>query len=275
MVRGLKFWWISFAAALLLLTGNLGVSQDLFYDSEGGLSEVPTGEVEALSEPTGMVTHVHGRARRRPLDADHWIKAREGSEIITGDKVRTLKDSRAELSLQELNIIRLAPLTTIDIVKLYEESREGRDETKIDVERGDIWALVGEVKENTTFDISTPVVGAAITGTQFRISVDDDSSTTLKVYEGEVHVTNLPDREDLVPRKLPETGPEQIPGPQQIPGPREVTFKVWYYIVMNMQEIRIGKDGQLLSSGSFSLEDEDEQSEWVQWNLDRDQERKK
>jgi hypothetical protein len=275
MVRGLKFWWISFATALLLLAGNLVVSQELFDESEDESAEVPTGLEETSSERTGEVTFVEGRARRRPLDANHWLKALEGSEIISGDKVRTLRDSRAELSLRELNIIRLAPSTTIDIVKLYEESREGRDETQIDVERGDIWALVGEVTENTSFDISTPVVGAAITGTQFRISVDDDSSTTLKVYEGEVHVTNLPDREDLIPRKLPQTGPGQIPGPQQIPGPREVTFEVWYYIVKNMQEIRIGKDGQLLSSGSFSLEDDDEQTEWVLWNLDRDQERKK
>ena len=222
----------------------------------------------------GEVTFVEGRARRMPLETQEWIAVRKGSEIISGDRVRTLKKSRAELALKELDILRLAPMTTIDVVKLYEETKESRDETQINVEQGDIWALVGEVEEEAEFNISTPVAGAAITGTRFRISVDEDSSTVLKVYEGEVRITNAPEKKDLAPKELPMKGRQQIQGPKQIQGPRQVTFEVWYYIVKNMQEIRIGKDGQLLASGTFSDKDPDEQTEWVQWNQVRDRQRK-
>lgn len=261
--------FVIFISSMIVFSQNIA-DEEIDHDMEAAV-----GSAEPSPGHTGEVTYVKGRARRRPLDVDEWIRAREGSEIISGDKVRTLRDSRAELSLKEMNLIRLAPLTTIDIVKLYEESKEGRDETQIDVEKGDIWAHVAEVEEDAKFNISTPVTGAAITGTRFRISVDKDSSTVLKVYEGEVRVTNLPDQEELVPQELPETGPKRIQGPKQIPGPRQVTFEVWYYIVKNMQEIRIGKDGQLLASGSFSPDDPDEQTKWVKWNLKRDQERKK
>jgi len=220
----------------------------------------------------GEVTDVEGQARRLPMLAQDWIAAVKGSEVISGDKVRTLRDSRAELALKELNIIRMAPLTTIDIVKLYEETKEGRDETAINVEKGDIWALINKVEEEAVFNISTPVAGAAITGTKFRLSVEEDSTTVLKVYKGEVQVTNAPYNRVLVPQPLPGQGRRQIEGPQQISAPRQVSFEEWYYIVKNMQEIRIGKDGRLLSSGIFSSDDPDEQTDWVQWNLKRDRE---
>lgn len=275
MVNGMKLGALLCTVALILISSVIVFSQNVTDEDTDQEMEAAVGSAEPSPGHTGEVTYVKGRARRRSLALDEWIKASKGSEIISGDKVRTLRDSRAELTLRDLDIIRLAPLTTIDIVRLYEESKEGRDETQIDVEQGDIWALVGEVEEEAAFNISTPVAGAAITGTRFRISVDENSSTILKVYEGEVRVTNLPDKEDLVPQELPETGPKQIQGPKQIPGPRQVTFEVWYYIIKNMQEIRIGKDGQLLASGSFSPDDPDEQTKWVKWNLKRDQERKK
>ncbi len=225
---------------------------------------------DSLFQHRGRVTEVEGRAKRLPKFSEDWIAAVVGSEVISGDKVRTLKDSRAELTLKELNVIRLAPLTTIDIVKLYEETKEGRDETAIKLEKGDIWAHVSQVEEKTAFTLSTPVVGAAITGTRFRVSVAEDSSTVLKVYHGEVRVTNSPENTVLVPQELPQLKPRRIPGPKQIPGPRQVSFEEWYYIVKHMQEIRIGKDGRLVSCGSFSEDDPDEQTDWVRWNKERD-----
>ncbi len=251
----------------IILIYSYAVSNEEFAQS---VSASGATDAESPGQHRGEVSEVNGRARKLPELSEDWIKAEKGSEVLSGDKVRTLRDSRAELTLKELNIIRMAPLTTIDIVKLYEETKEGLDETQIDVEQGDIWALVSEVEEDVAFNVATPVAGAAITGTKFRISVEEDSSTVLKIYKGEVRVTNAPEREDLVPEVLPQKAPERIQGPEQIPGPQQVAFEEWYYIVKNMQEIRISGKGELLASGSFSMDDPEEQSEWVQWNLERD-----
>jgi hypothetical protein len=231
-------------------------------------SAASAGEVK--SGARGEVTYVEGRARKQPLQSEEWLTAEKGSAVVSGDKVRTLRESRAELELMKLDIIRLAPMTTIDIVKLYEETKEGRDETQINVAQGNIWALVGKVKEDAEFNISTPVAGAAITGTRFRIEVEEDSSTLLKVYEGEVKITNAPGNKTLQPQALPHKERKQIEGPKQVKGPRQVSFEEWYYIVKNMQQIRIAKSGELVSSGAFSKDDADEQTEWVKWNLERD-----
>jgi hypothetical protein len=227
---------------------------------------------DSEKEQRGKITLLEGRARKLPLLSEEWMAAYEGNDVISGDKMKTLRDSRAELTLKELNVIRMAPLTTIDVVKLYEETKEGRDETLINLEKGDIWAMVSQIEEEVEFNISTPVAGAAITGTRFRISVADDSSTVLKVYQGEVSITNAPDKDDLLPLELPHKAPQLIQGPKLIPGPRQVTFEEWYYIVKKMQKIRIGPKGQLLASEGFTLEDPDEQTEWVRWNQERDRE---
>jgi len=217
-----------------------------------------------------MVTYVDGTLKKKLLDAAEWIVAAKDTTVVSGDKFRTLHNSRAELELKELDILRLAPGTTIDIVKLYEETKELKDQTKIDVEEGDIWAMVGGVNENASFDLFTPVAGVAITGTVFRISVDEDSTTELKVYKGEVLITNAPENKNLQPQSLPVKQPQKISGTKQISGPRQITLEEWRYIVGNMEAVKINRYGEVISSGKFSKDDQDEESDWVKWNLERD-----
>ena len=119
-------------------------------------------------------------------------------------------------------------------------------------------------------DISAPIAAAAITGTNLRMRVDPDSTTQLKVYKGEVQITNAPERKDLKPKSLK---PHQVPGPREIPGPREVTLEEWVYIVKSMQQITIDKMGQVVSMSGFKPSDPDEKDGWVQWNQRRDERR--
>ena len=108
---------------------------------------------------------------------------------------------------------------------------------------------------------------AAITGTVLRIGVDKDSTTELKVYNGEVRITNAPEKKDLKPKRI---GVHEVPGPYEIPGPREVSMEEWIYIVKNMQKIVIDKKGQVKEVGEFKKSDKDEKTDWVKWNLRRD-----
>jgi hypothetical protein len=218
-------------------------------------------------EKKGIVTYADGQVRRMPEERQEWERAPVNTDILSGDKVRTYQKSRAELNLAELDIIRLAPRTIIDIVKLYEETKEQKARTQINLEEGEIWATVHKVEAKTEFDISAPIAAAAITGTVLRLNVAQDSTTQLKVYRGEVHITNAPERKDLKPKSLI---PREVPGPYEIPGPREVTLEEWIYIVKSMEQVTIDNRGQLISKGKFSEKDEDEKSDWVLWNQQRD-----
>ncbi len=235
-------------------------------------------------EQKGKVTYVEGTAKKRATAAD-WADAAVNAPVGSGDRVRTLIESRAELTLRELDVLRLAPKTTIDIVKLYEESKTKAKETQMNVESGDIWAKVASVGKDAKFDVGTPVAGAAITGTIFRINVAEDSSTAqLKVYKGEVRLSNVPDRMESIPPLViskgqivqPEEapGPREVPGPKEVAGPKEVSLEEWVVIVKSFQQITIGKEGQIVAQGDFSPKDRDEQSDWVKWNLARDKQQR-
>ena len=223
------------------------------------------------NEKKGIVTYTDGTVKKRNEEAELWKDAPINTDVLSGDKVRTYERSRAEIDLARLDIIRLAPKTIIDVLKLYEETKEQKVQTKIKINSGEVWASVHDVEMDTEFDISAPVGAAAITGTVLRLKVEDDSTAQLKVYKGEVKISTVPEKSDIEPQKIPTLKkPHQIEGPTEVAPPHEVTLEEWVYIVKSMQQIRFDKKGKILSIGNFSSKDEEEKSSWVKWNFKRD-----
>ena len=219
----------------------------------------------AQDDKKGIVTFADGQVTRNPAASEQWLTANVNTQVLGGDKVRTYRQSRAELDLASLDIIRLAPRTIIDIIKLYEETKDNKLKTSIHIEEGELWASVHEIDVDTDFDISAPVAAAAITGTVLRMKVDPDSTTQLKVYKGEVQISKK--TEGLTkPVENKSLAPKQVHGPTQVPGPKEVTVDEWVKIVKAMQQITIDKKGQILSYSGFSPTDAEESDDWVQWN---------
>jgi hypothetical protein len=217
----------------------------------------------------GLITFVEGTAKKQKVQETDWNSVQLHSEVSTGERIRTFSDSRAELDLAKLDRIRLAPKTTIEILKLYEETKDKVLESQIALQSGDLWAHVAKKPGGLKFSISTPVAAAAITGTSLRLHVEADSSSELKVYSGEVVL-----RRNAAPSQgaVKTLAPYQINGPQQISGPQQVSVDQWTLIVRSMQKARIDKKGQVTQSGSFSDNDPDENQDWVKWNKQRDQE---
>jgi len=227
----------------------------------------PTPQTDAAKK--GLFTVVEGSVKKKQVQDPEWIRAQVQTNVLGGDRVRTLLQSRAEMKLSQLDVIRLAPQTTIDIVKLYEETKEKKIATQIKVKEGDIWGKVKSVDAKSSFEVSSDFAGAAITGTIFRIHQDSaKQETQLKVYTGEVKISNVPAKMDsLAPKTL---RPQRIQGPTQVPGPTQVSLEEWVYLVRSYQQITIGAKGQVKSSGAFKKSDREENDEWVKWNLRRD-----
>ncbi len=217
----------------------------------------------------GLVTYVEGMAKKQKLQDVDWLSVAENTPVISGERVRTFSESRAELELAKMDRIRMAPKTTIDILKLYEESKEQVRESTVLLQSGDIWANIAKKDEKVKFSINTPVAAAAITGTTLRLSADADSTAELKVYTGEVVISNVP-ADSVKTVKKASLQPYQVEGPKQIAGPREVSMQEWTLIVKSMQKVRVNKHGQIQQTGSFSSSDPDEQSDWVKWNQEMD-----
>lgn len=218
-----------------------------------------------------LVTFVQGSAKKQRHTEKLWKSVVKDSKVAGGERVRTLTRSRAELELARLDKIRMAPKTTIDILKLYEETKENIREANIILQKGDLWANVAKKDKNMRLSIGTPVAAAAITGTTLRMSVQNDSSAELKVYKGQVVLTNAPDSKTVIPKSIK---PHVVEPPHEVQGPHEVSLEVWALIVKSMQKVKVNKKGQVVYSVDFASSDSDEQSEWVRWNLQRDREGK-
>ena len=73
-------------------------------------------------EKKGIVTYTDGQVKRKTISAELWQNAPVNTEVLSGDQVRTYQMSRAELDLAQLDIIRLAPRTIVDVIKFGVET---------------------------------------------------------------------------------------------------------------------------------------------------------
>jgi len=125
---------------------------------------------EDVSEPVytdekGIVSYVEGKVKKKSVEETDWkTNVSEKAKVKSRESYRTMKKSRAELELSGMDILRLAPKTTIDLVALYEEAKNGKQKTDIKLEEGDLWAQVNSADDESEFMMDTDIAAAAITG---------------------------------------------------------------------------------------------------------------
>ncbi len=230
----------------------------------------------------GIVSYLEGSAQKKDLDESVWQEGvEENSTIKERESYRTMKKSRAELELSDLDIIRLAPKTSIDIVSLYQESANKAQKNNINLNEGEIWAQINSSDEENDFEIDTDISGAVITGTNLRMIKNKDY-TQMKVYHGEVKISNSKKKmRSLKPKNVREFNkPKKTFGPKKISGPKKITLKEWVYVVKNMQQITFDRKGNIISAGDFRYGDKSERTgyrtpngsdyNWVEWNRKMD-----
>ena len=223
---------------------------------------------EETPTDAGTITYVKGTAQKKGIKGEDWQGAKENTQLTSGDKVKTLEKTRAEIRLEAGKVIRLDENTTVDLIKLIEES-QNKVETDIKIEQGNLWAKVGKLGENTELKVESPIAGASIRGTTFRVEVAVDKSTQLNVYEGVVEVYN-----PMQTAKGPITrieAPREVKKPGYIEGPKEVSLDEWSYIVKDMQRFTMTAGG-IKKVEAFKKDDQAEQSDWVKWNMEMDKE---
>ncbi|MBN2790261.1 MAG: FecR domain-containing protein [Candidatus Delongbacteria bacterium] len=229
----------------------------------------------SYTDEKGIVAYVEGKVKKKAVEESDWnVEVAEKAKVKSRESYRTMKKSRAELELSGMDILRLAPKTTIDLVALYEEAKDGKQKTDIKLSEGDLWAQVNSADDESEFMMDTDIAAAAITGTNFRMSKTGDV-TEMKVYHGEVKISNSKkNMNSLAPKSVREfSEPKQTFGPKEVTGPKEVSLEEWVYVVKNMQQIKFDRTGKVISAGDFTAKDAEETTDWVKWNKIRDRQR--
>lgn len=199
-----------------------------------------------------------GQKTKRCLKVSDLLQ--EGCEVFTGDS------SRLEIVFADKTVVRFAEKTNFKLIKAETASSDKRD-VKISMGLGKIWSNVRKsLGVKNGFEISSENAVAGVRGTIYRINVEEDKSTLVKVYDGEVSVSAPVPKKEQKPLVI--EAPKSISGPTVIAGPKPVSMQEWIYVLKAMQQIYIKSDGMAEEPKEFT--EEEDSDEWVDWNKECD-----
>ncbi|MCX5908887.1 MAG: FecR family protein [Deltaproteobacteria bacterium] len=220
-----------------------------------------------------QVTLIQGKAEVLKKGEGQWNPLKVGSLLVREDEIRTGEKSRIEIQLPDRSILRFDQKATFKMKAVSFDAQDGSREVRVDMGAGKTWANVRKAfGPKKTFEIASANAVAGVRDTIWRLSVAEDQSTMIRVYEGTVEIYNPFVKPDYKPEEGGFRKPREVKGPQEVPAPfREVTQGEWEQIVLTqMMQVLVPAVGKPEKPVSFSQE-EDDQEEWVRWNKKRDQ----
>jgi len=221
-----------------------------------------------FANPEGpKVTFVKGVVETGPKADGAFTKLKRNKSVAPGHFVKTGENSRAELKFSDGSVLRIGPSSLLHVKEASFDKKTKAVTVDATVIGGKAWANVSKlVGSESKFEVTSHNAVAGVRGTVFRVNVDRDDATVVKVYDGAVAVSNSPFFSDK-PASASVTPID--PNRQQIAAPfQEVSKKEWEQIVKRMMEVHIGPDGNMSQANTFTADqDKVEDPDWVNWNL--------
>ena len=222
----------------------------------------PTIFEKKVNITQGVVSCVEGSAVLIKKDSGKKSTLAANTLVFPGDILQTDSDGRAEIIINRESVVRMKENTRLSLSEFGDKEKK-KGKTAVDLKSGTIWTKVKKfVGKISRFECSLPTAIAGVYGTVYQTSVAQDSTSEVKVYQGEVSVKGNPEEK---PSSIGEI--VEVTGPAEIQGPREVTLDEWVRIVKSMQKVTIGKDGAPSNVTTFKRKPS---SSWEQWNENRD-----
>lgn len=205
-----------------------------------------------------------------------WAHVKRGSEVTPGDKsiVKTGDNSRAELTFPDGSVVRVGPGSQLKVEGAGFDGKTKEVKVEATLVAGSAWAKVAKlVDDKSKFQVKTANAVAGVRGTVFRVNVDRDEATVVKVYNGAVAVAAPLIATDAASSNPDGSGIDKS-GRKPIPPPfSPVSVKEFEQIIGKMMQVRIAK-GQSIESAkpeAFTADDDSKgEPEWVRWNSDMD-----
>lgn len=205
-------------------------------------------------------------------DGTTWTHVKRGGEIAAGSTLKTGDGSRAELTFPDGSVVRVGPGSQLKVDGTSFDGKTKEVKVQATLVAGEAWAKVAKlVDDKSKFQVKTANAVAGVRGTVFRVNVDRDEATVVKVYNGAVAVA--------APLIGSDSGTPDATGPidpnrKPINNPfTQVDVATFEKLLGKMMQVRIAK-GQTIQSAApeaFTADDDTKaEPEWVRWNSDRD-----
>ncbi len=235
-------------------------------------------------EPLGKVTFPIGKNFLQHPGDVQWNPVKYKMPVLEKDRLKTGKQSRCEVTFRNKKVMRIGENS---IVKITKDKMGGE---KVEMSRGRAWISLF-LKGIASLTVKTPTSVCAVRGTVYRLE-SDSNKTTYRCYEGALEITPFKkDRSGLADTSLTLGAGEElilIMNFEEYKKQQEKEFKEFkqkemeefeQFMKKDQQEFEdmVAKDlaefkqmqGVAYKAGKFDLQ-EDANSDWVQWNKERD-----
>jgi hypothetical protein len=239
----------------------------------GGLLVIIFSFSQGDPEPIGKVTFPLNRVFVIRSGSSQLQMVNFNMNVFPGDKIETKKESRCEITLNNGSVVRIDENSIYTLEKVQVSNESIKAESSLG--SGKLWSTIKKIfGKDDYFQVKSPSAVIAVRGTIYRVDVAPDSSTQLRVYDGEVEVSPYKPSmgmQEGAPGGEPRPigPPRDVSGPTTVAGPHDVSEQEWLEIVKAQQQIVVRPDGSFQKS-EFNAE-QDAQSDWVQWNKKRDE----
>jgi|TARA_B100001971_G_scaffold3029_1_gene2489 hypothetical protein len=143
------------------------------------------GIIRSNELPFGKVTLPLGKVMIQEVSSEKWQKARVNQQVFKDEKIKTLAKSRCEVKIGKTQIVRIGENAIVHL----EDPTDG--DNSISIESGHVW-LNAKPGKGKKVRVRTPTAVAAIRGTIYRLDCTDNHST-YNVYDGSVDVIPFKD----------------------------------------------------------------------------------
>lgn len=201
------------------------------------------------------------------------VRVKRNQEIGSGTTIKTGDGARAELTFPDGSVVRVGPNAELKVDGASFDGKSKEVKVEATLVGGQAWAKVAKLVGNDAqFHLKTNNAVAGVRGTVFRVNVDRDEATVVKVYAGAVAVA----APLLIASEVSASGPT---GPissdrKPIDDPfTQVSKKDFEHLLGKMMSIRIPKNSSVAAAAPVSFtaeEDTKDEPEWVRWNSERD-----
>jgi hypothetical protein len=163
------------------------------YEADTRMAGVSAAAAEGYSAPGEMkavITKISGGVKVKSKGSKEWHCAKVNDVLMSGDSVDTGNDGRAEIRLDNNNIIVLQQNTDLDLEKLTVKGNNGEYENLLGTSHGKLRAQVQKLKGNSKFEVKTPTAVAAVRGTILFLNIQSNH-TSAYFEEGNGLLRNL------------------------------------------------------------------------------------
>ena len=194
---------------------------------------IEVANTRARVQQGGEITAVHGTVKLSKDTAKSWVAVSEGDKVTVDTIIRTGRNSRAEITLEDGSVIQLLESSEFILRTFMYDLRSGRRTSQLEVILGNILGKIKpkEVKEST-FEVKSGSAALGIRGTDLRIGVNMKQTSRISVLNGEILV-NANRREVVVPanfgtfteKEKPPAEPVELLPPPKITSPAGFVYE--------------------------------------------------